>query len=101
MKTEVTTLYTLRYISRMLSAFPLPVFVMFWLGFIWAVELSIAPYILKVILNLVAQNSNINIFELLATPVICYMILNIVMATSYRLYDYFVNRPSAKGRNLV
>ena len=75
----------------MLSAFPLPVFVMFWLGFIWAVELSIAPYILKVILNLVAQNSNINIFELLATPVLCYMILNIVMATSYRLYDYFVN----------
>src|SRR5688572_23803808 len=91
MKTEITTKHAFGYIIRTIRHFPLGVSVMFWVAFISAVDLSIRPYLLKVILNRVAEDDHQDVFSYLTIPVLCYLCMFFLVSSSYRLYDYFVS----------
>lgn len=90
MKIEITPKTVLLYIIRLLKAFPAPLFIMFGVAIIWAIDTAIKPYILKIILDRVAENSSQDIFKYLALPIFYYLALSLLMITAYRTYDYFV-----------
>jgi ATP-binding cassette subfamily B protein len=90
MKPEVTTSTALLYIFKMLKPFRLGLFIMLWVACLWAIDLSLRPYILKNILNRLSENSAEGIFNYLAYPVILYLGMIFIISSSFRLYDYFV-----------
>ena len=80
----------LSYIVKAIKPFPLPIFTMFLAAVIWAVDLSLRAYLLKVILNRLASSEQHNIFVNLIVPIIFYLGLYLLLSMSFRLYNYFV-----------
>ena len=78
------------YISNIIKPFPLSVLTMFLTAIIWAVDLSLRAYVLKVILNRLAASEQHNIFANLIGPIIFYLGLYLLLSISFRLYNYFV-----------
>ena len=90
MKAEITTKSVFLYIVKMLKSFPGALFVMFGAAIVLAIDTSVKPYILKVILDRATESSEQNVFQYLAIPSICYLLMNFILSTSWRIYDYFV-----------
>jgi len=63
---------------------------MFWVAIVWAIDISIRPYLIKVILNRLSSVENQNIYFHVGTPVILYLAMYLLMASTFRLYGYFV-----------
>ncbi len=80
----------LTYIVKAIKPFPLPIFSMVMAAVIWAVDLSLRAYLLKVILNRLASSEQHNIFVNLIVPIIFYLGLYLLLSMSFRLYNYFV-----------
>lgn len=62
----------------------------FVVALLWAAEMSFSPYLLKVIINSVVQNSQ-NQAKLIASiliPAILYISMSLVLNLAFRLYDY-------------
>lgn len=91
MNSRTTYLRAFSYIINSIRPFPLALTVMFWVAFFSALDLSIEPYLIKVILNRLADNTNQNIFIYLAWPIFLYIAMHVIISISYRLYDYFVD----------
>jgi ATP-binding cassette subfamily B protein len=51
---------------------------------------SLRPYILKIILNRLAENPGGDVFSYLAVPVIAFLVLAFIMSTLSRLYGYYI-----------
>lgn len=90
MNTTITAKQVGTYIIRVLKPFPFPVFIMFWVALVWSLDLSLRPYLMKKILNRLAEGSQNEVFADLAIPIILYLGLYILLTTSFRLYGYFV-----------
>lgn len=60
------------------------------LAFIWAIDVSLAPYLLKIILNQVAGAPGSDLWITVGGTVLLYLSLSFIMSTIFRLYDYFV-----------
>jgi len=80
----------LTYIVKAIKPFPLPLFSMVMAAVIWAVDISLRAYLLKVILNCLASSEQHNIFANLIVPIIFYLGLYLLLSLSFRLYNYFV-----------
>lgn len=78
------------YIIQAVRPFPISLFIMIWVGVFWAADLSTRPYLLKIILNRLADQSHGDVFAALALPIAAYLAMFFVLSTSYRLYGYFV-----------
>lgn len=78
------------FICKMLRPFPGGILVMLLIAFLWAINLSVRPYILKIILNRVAEVPAASIFEALAIPATAYLLMSFSVSTGSRLYSYFV-----------
>lgn len=78
------------YILSNVKPFPASLFVMFFTAVIWAIDLSFRPYLLKIILNRLAEASQEEIFVYLATPIILYLAMYFLMSTLWRFYGYFI-----------
>ena len=63
-------------------------FVVITLAILWAVDFSLRPYILKIILNKIADNSENSISNYLIIPISIYLLLAFFSSTSARLYSY-------------
>jgi ATP-binding cassette, subfamily B, bacterial len=63
---------------------------MVWVAFIWAVDLCARPYLLKTVLDGVAQFPRHELMSQLALPLFYFVLLPFVLSTSYRLYNYFI-----------
>ncbi len=62
----------------------------FIVAVVWAIEMSLSPYLLKVIIDAVVQYSQ-NQAKLIAAiliPAILYVSMSIIMNINFRLYDY-------------
>ncbi len=90
MKQEITIIVAFSYIIKMLRSFPAAMSVMLWVAVIWAIDLSLRPYILKIMLNRAADSANVNSFESLFYPAALYLTMCFLISTSFRFYDYFV-----------
>lgn len=57
---------------------------------IWAVEMSLAPYLLKVMINTVSQfpTEKSKAISLILIPAIGYIVLTLIINLNFRLYDY-------------
>src|SRR4051812_48417781 len=77
-------------IFQMIRLFPGAIALLAVVALSWALTLSLQPYLLKTILNGVAEPIHQNLFSYLALPVILYLLVNFFMSTFFRLYDYFV-----------
>jgi ATP-binding cassette subfamily B protein len=66
------------------------VFVMFFSGIVWAIDLSLRPYLFKIILNIVAETPPESIVEAVFFPILYYLGILSLLSFSYRLYDFFI-----------
>jgi ATP-binding cassette subfamily B protein len=87
---NMTTKTVWLFILRSLRPFSFAIGIMILLAFGWAIDLSIRPYILKIILDRLSENPQGNIFAMLAMPVTLFLLLAFIMPTLSRFYGYFV-----------
>ncbi|MBM3633233.1 MAG: ABC transporter ATP-binding protein [Alphaproteobacteria bacterium] len=78
------------FIFNSLRPFPAAITTMVLMSVVWAVDLSLRPYILKVILDRLADNPKAEVFSYLAWPVFSFLLLAFLMPTVSRFYGYFV-----------
>lgn len=90
MKKDITTKEVFSYIWSILKPFPIPIFTMIFVAFLCAIDFSLRPYLLKEILNRFSAAPPEAIFDYLAPPTALYLIIYLLMTTTYRLYGYFV-----------
>ena len=59
-------------------------------GLIWAIEMSLSPYLLKVIIDRVVQYSNdhAKMIHMVILPCVFYVAMTLVLNLNFRLYDY-------------
>ena len=82
---------TANYTFSILTQFPIPIFIAIFSSTLWALDLSLRSYLLKVILNHVANSPQAEIFTRLSGPVFLYLLSYFLVITSFRLYGYFVD----------
>ena len=66
---------------------------LFWffvVSVVWAVEMSLSPYLLKTILDKVIQFSDNNeeLISALLVPVVLYVSMSVILNLNFRLYEY-------------
>ena len=59
-------------------------------GLIWAIEMSLSPYLLKVIIDRVVQYSydHAKMIHMVILPCVFYVAMTLVLNLNFRLYDY-------------
>ncbi len=87
----VTSRRVLSFVMEMLRPYPAAKFVMILVASAWAIDLSLRPYLLKLMLNSAAESDVQNIFTKVAAPAIFYLAICFIMSSLYRVYDYFVS----------
>lgn len=90
MKKNISTKQVFFYTTKALRPFLLSISLMFLMAFVWAIDLSIRPYILKVLLNRIAEPAIPDLFAHVAVPACAYVGITFCVSTMWRLYDYFV-----------
>jgi ATP-binding cassette subfamily B protein len=88
---KVETRQALSFIWQMARSFPGALTVMAGVALIWAVDLSLRPYLIKIILNRVSDSPRGEIFSVLAAPVGIYFLMTFLFPTMFRVYGYFVD----------
>lgn len=78
------------FIFRSLRAFPVAITFMFMMAVTWAIDLSLRPYIIKIILDRLAEHPKGDVLSYLALPIIAFIFLAFLMPTLSRFYGYFV-----------
>lgn len=79
------------YILRLIRPFPLGIAIMFLVATVWAIEVSLRPYLLKIILDTIADSPRSDLMASVATPIFLYLLVSFCLSSVFRLYDYFVN----------
>ncbi len=78
------------FILKMLRQFPMAIAVMTVVVIINSIDLSLRPYILKIIFDKIADNPQELIFSYVTSSVIFYLFLSVLMASISRVYGYFI-----------
>ena len=78
------------YILKTLKPFPGGVMTMILVAVLSAISLSLKPYLIKCILDSLNAGFEGDIFSALFGPIIAYLGLLLIITTSFRCYDYFV-----------
>lgn len=79
------------YILHVVRPFWGSIGVMILVALVWSIDVSLAPYLLKIILNQVADASKPDLWGTVGGVILLYLTLSFTMSTVWRLYDYFVN----------
>lgn len=80
----------IKFIIKIASPFKGAIFIMIIASFLWAVDLSLRPYLLKIVIDLIAAPDSTNLFANVLPSVTAYVVCLIALTTIYRFYDYFV-----------
>ena len=87
---EVSFKQVVLFIAKAAKPFKLAIFFMTAVSIIAAIDLSVRPYILKMIVDRISNLSGENIFESVGGLALIYFLMIFTLSTSYRLYDYLV-----------
>ncbi len=90
MTIDITGKDVARFIFKVIKPFKGAIGIMILVAFAWAIDLSLRPYLLKVILDRVAESPAETIFEALMIPAGAYFLVAFTMSTIYRVYGYMV-----------
>ncbi len=74
----------------MVRAYPFGICIMLLVAVVWAVDLSLRPYLMKIILNGVTTSQAQDLWLMISVPVILYLVMNFIMSSVFRLYGFFV-----------
>lgn len=88
---EINNKRVFLFIIKMISTFFGSIMLMFLVGSVWAIDLSLRPYILKIILNRIVEYPAHSIFEYLMLPVGAYLLMSFLHSSVFRLYSYFID----------
>lgn len=58
------------------------------IGLIWAIDLSLTPYLTKIILDRISYSPPALVIDLLIWPAIFYIFMSLLIVIIFRLYDY-------------
>lgn len=86
----ISTRQIFHFIFNIAKQFQFPLAIMICATIMRAVDVAVRPYILKIIINRIASHPGENPFVFLAVPVGLYILQIFIMATMYRLYNYYV-----------
>jgi ATP-binding cassette subfamily B protein len=61
-----------------------------FIALIWSTNMSLSPYLLKILIDSVVQYSNdhAQLLAHISIPILCYILLTIILNINFRLYDY-------------
>src|SRR4051812_39311236 len=90
MTNTLTTKDVWRFIFQSVRPFPMAIGTMVFMAIFWAIDLSLRPYILKIILNRLTENSAADVFSYLAVPIFLFISLAFLTTTISRVYGYYV-----------
>src|SRR4051812_41676708 len=62
----------------------------FFIGLVWAIEMTLSPYLLKVIIDAVVQHpeNQAKMLAAILVPATIYVSITIIMNLNFRLHDY-------------
>lgn len=91
MNTHIANKQIFRYIFHIVKPFVISIYIMLFTSIVTAVDASLRPYLLKIILNRVASNTKQDIFIDIATPILLFLIAVFFRNFMYRIYGYFID----------
>jgi ATP-binding cassette subfamily B protein len=83
------SLYNIRFILESINQFKYWVVGLFIIAIIGAIDLSLRPYLLKVMLDKITFSEPNMLFTTLLFPVILYILISIIEVIVFRFYDFF------------
>ena len=86
----ITTKDIIAFIWKVIRPFPISITILFLWATVWAIDISLAPYILKIIINRVNESPSTDVFDNLFAPAVFYVLLSFFVVTFSRVYSYFV-----------
>jgi ATP-binding cassette subfamily B protein len=86
----VTTKESLKFVLNMCANFKFGIFIMLLVAFAWAIDASLGPYLIKIMLDRVAEGIKSEAMSFLLLPAIAYIALGFTMTVIFRLHGYFV-----------
>jgi len=92
----------LQFTKLVLRPFVLEMSVMVVIAFFWAIDFSLRPYLLKIILDRLTTAAPSQVTERVMYPIIFYLIITLLVILMYRVYDLIKMRfePALK-KNIV
>lgn len=90
MTAAITTRSVIHYILKITQQFHINMALMVLISGAWALNVSLQPYILKVMIDQLAISSGTDIYTHITFPAYIYILSYLIYTTSYRLSDYFV-----------
>lgn len=57
----------------------------------WAIDVSLRPYLLKIILDTIVSAPKADLLVSVGVPIFWYLFMCFMLSTVFRLYDYYVN----------
>lgn len=87
---NVTTKESIQFIFKMCMQFKFCIFVLFIVSILWAIDVTLGPYLIKVMLDRVTEGVRDNAYSDLLSPAIAYISLGFFMTLVFRAYGYFV-----------
>lgn len=87
---DISAKHVAAFICKMIRPFPLGISVMTLVALVWSIDLSFRPYLLKIILNRVADFPPSGITSLVLLPAGIYLFMSFLGSTVGRLYGYWV-----------
>ena len=80
------TEYTLfQFIKKMVRPFPLQILGITFTACYWAIDLSLQPYVIKLILDAASEQPTV---KSVIFPVIWYIVVAFMFTLSFRFHDY-------------
>lgn len=57
----------------------------------WAIDVSLRPYLLKIILDTIVSTPTTDLLVTIGSPIFWYLFMSFMMSTVFRLHDYFAS----------
>lgn len=77
-----------RFILEVLKPFKFLIISQFMIGIMWAVDLSLRPYILKIIIDKIPTLTSETAVDALISPIIFYLSMTLLIVVVFRFYDF-------------
>ncbi len=78
------------FIWKMARPYPWGLTVMMTTALVWSIDLSVRPYILKILLNRATEAPSSETFDVLWLPAVAYFLMFLFTTTVFRFYEYCV-----------
>ncbi len=78
------------FIYKALLPFRRSIIIMYLVAIAWAIDLSLRPYVLKIIVDRISQPLNQNVFNTVGFPVAIYFAMTFIYLTLFRIYGYVI-----------